>query len=72
MPMKAGGCAVHSLPYVPRCGRVALPSGFVAVYLYRSHPWPCRVSDALPRGGGFRLIIRGGWCLYLYRMPCRV
>ena len=38
---------------------------FVAVYLYRSHSWPWRGSDALPRGGGFRLIIRGGWWLYL-------
>ena len=27
----------------------------VAVYLYRSNWWPWRGSDALPKGGGFRL-----------------
>ena len=51
MSMNAGGCAVHSLPSLPRCGRVAPPFGAVAVV---------RSSDALPRGGGFPLIIRGG------------
>ncbi|MBD5263495.1 MAG: hypothetical protein HDS39_05425 [Bacteroides sp.] len=50
MSMKAGGCAVHPMPSVPGRGRVAPPSGGVAVYLYSSNWWPCRGSDALPRG----------------------